>query len=620
MSRGDWDESGWRGRVASAPGQPKSGEGQPGPFAPGEGGRAAWVSLLPLALLVLAGTALGGLTLIRILGHLGEDRAADLVIPASRGAERIDALAAIETPYLGRWIEILSSVEFGGRDTPSRGLDLAQERVAKEFQAIGLAPAYAVSGPGGSAGAPLNQLLSQPLSRPLGERALRPYLRTFRADAAFFGRVPYEAPDPGACALVLEEDGEFIPLEFGVDYVPLVRSSDEDPVFAGVANSDLVFAGFGIDSTSAGYDDFAAVDVKGKVALILDGEPGGAAFAGRFLDEEVSAEACIWNKLDALAREGAVGALVVDMSTASSAGPSAGSSAGGQPLEYRWTRAYWNPPTMDQVRGGLPTLRLSVQAAEALLGESPVVKQDAILAAGAPLGLGPVAGRRVQMSSGTQTAAVELRNVVGMIPGDPDRPFIVIGAHLDHIGVGPRGRVGAGADDNASGVAAMLGIARALVSTDGRQRLAGMGVVFCAFTGEEDGRTGSEALAQDLPLPKERCAGMINLDMIGRGAEASAAVLGLVECPEMRRPLERALAAGDHGLERLQEVTSASFFQRSDHYSFYKVGIPSLFLFEDWPHQPGIYHTWRDRPEGVSVSKVASVSRLAALVAFELAR
>ena len=67
-------------------------------------------------------------------------------------------------------------------------------------------------------------------------------------------------------------------------------------------------------------------------------------------------------------------------------------------------------------------------------------------------------------------------------------------------------------------------------------------------------------------------------------------------------------------------MTSPDFFQRSDHYAFYQAGMPSLFLFEDWPHEPDIYHTWLDSPEKVSVPKVASMARLAALVAFELAR
>ncbi len=166
----------------------------------------------------------------------------------------------------------------------------------------------------------------------------------------------------------------------------------------------------------------------------------------------------------------------------------------------------------------------------------------------------------------------------------------------------------------------MLSIARAAMTPEGRQLLGETTLVFCAFTGEEDGRVGSTALVADLPLPASRCAGMLNLDMIGRGPVDSAVIFGLAESPRMRLPFRRALRTAGHGLARVQEVTSPSFFPRSDHYAFYEAGIPALFFFEDWPHQVGVYHTWLDVPEEGSPQKVASTARLAALVAFELAR
>ncbi|MEM8710437.1 MAG: M28 family peptidase, partial [Planctomycetota bacterium] len=67
------------------------------------------------------------------------------------------------------------------------------------------------------------------------------------------------------------------------------------------------------------------------------------------------------------------------------------------------------------------------------------------------------------------------------------------------------------------------------------------------------------------------------------------------------------------------EVTSASFFERSDHYEFYRAGIPALFLFESWPLEEGVYHTWMDTPERLSPAKVGRVARLAALVVLGVA-
>ena len=561
-------------------------------------GSTGWRSYVPIAVLVLTGTTIAGVTLVRILGGLGRDRVVRLAVPAGAEAAPLEvpALDAIDESYLIRWVEELSSEALAGRDTPSRGLDQAQELVAAEFRRIGLVPA-SLGTESAPEGAPLERALSDP--------SLRGYFAPFRASAAFFNRVPFEAPDEAACALELVPGAS----SFGMytDYVPLTRSSKEDPAFGGEAFGEAVFAGYGIDSSRYGYDDFRGLNVTGKIAVVLAGEPEGAGFTGTFSDAEESAEACVWNKLDALAREGAAGALVVEF-------------PGDAKLDYHWTRAYWNPPTMDQVRGGLPTLRISAAAASQVLGESVEALRDEILKSGAPLAREVTSPGRVRLAAGTRRGDVELRNVVGVLPGKPGGPFIVVGAHLDHIGVGPRGRVGRGADDNGSGMAAMLAVAQAMASEDGRSRLGDTSVVFCAFTAEEDGRLGSAAYAQALGEDGRRCRLMINLDMVGAGDPASAVVLGLTESPGLREPFHRVVTRGGFGLDAVQEVTSKSFFLRSDHYSFYEVGIPALFLFESWPHEAGVYHTWRDVPAGVNAGKVASIARLASLVAFELAR
>ena len=557
---------------------------------------SSWRSYIPLAMLILAGTIVSGATLVRMLKQLGQDRVVRLEVPAAVGSAplAVAALDAIDEEYVARWVEELSSEALGGRDTPSRGLDQAQELVAAEFQRMGLVPAADSSGP---------------LDRRLSDPSLRGYFAPFRASAAFFDRVPFEGPDRGVCALELAQDSGA--LELYMDFVPLARSSMEDPIFGGEAFGDVVFAGFGIDSTLSDYDDFQVPGVAGKIAVVLAGEPGGGAFIGRFLDGEESTEACVWNKLDALSRAGATGALVVEF---------AGDVAAEPLLDFHRTRAYWNPPTMDRVRGGLPTLRVTAAAASRVLGEPVEALRDEIIASGAPLGREVQGPSKLRLAAGTLRDEVELRNVVGVLPGTQDGSFIVVGAHLDHIGVGPRGRIGRGADDNGSGMAAMLAVAKAMVTEDGRGRLAGTSVIFCAFTGEEDGLLGSKAYAQGLGEARSRCRLMINLDMVGSGDPASAVVLGLGESPGLIEPFHRVVAAGNFGLDAVQEVTSKSFFPRSDHYSFYEVGIPALFLFESWPHETGVYHTWRDLPAGVNAGKVASVARLATLVAFELAR
>jgi Zn-dependent M28 family amino/carboxypeptidase len=208
--------------------------------------------------------------------------------------------------------------------------------------------------------------------------------------------------------------------------------------------------------------------------------------------------------------------------------------------------------------------------------------------------------------------------VVGILPGsDPERAkeYVVIGAHYDHIGVDPWGRIGFGADDNGSGVAALLELADALALARPARS-----ILFCGFSSEEDGLHGSRAIASNPPVPRESLVAMLNLDMIGRGETDEVVVLGVKQNPDLGKVLKRARKLKSTKLKKVITDRADHLWQRSDHYCFHEVGVPSLFLFEapsdsDNPD----YHTFRDTIDRVDLEKVVRTTRFTYNTAWILA-
>lgn len=552
------------------------------------GARAVALTLLPAA-------AFG-------LGFAAERLAAPPAVDVP--APPPEALAGITESRLGEDVRALAAPALEGRDTPSVGLDLALRRAAERFAALGLVPApdssdvwrrvageapppdWAVTG-GGAAP-------ERSASRGVW---IRPYLR----EALLFDRVVLHAPVPEACRLAVTVDGTVRELVYGEDFVPLAE-------FAGTAEGALEFAGFGIDNDEARYDDFRGVDVRGKVVVILSGEPRHARL---FDGLTVTAEASVWNKLDALATRGAAGAIVVRRP------PELARGEEPPQLSYRWTRATWLAPTNDKVRATLPAVEVDAEAGEALLGFDPLDWAEKVDRSGKPAKR-RVEGRVVSLRATTRTGPVALPNIVACLPGaDPTlaAEHVVLGAHFDHIGVDPREQVGPGADDNASGAAALLAVAEAFAKCRPART-----VWFVGFSAEEDGLIGSAAFVAAPPMPTSSIAAMVNLDMIGRGDADEVVVLGLGPNPGMRATLNAAQRLGKTGISRIDECSDAGLFQRSDHHSFHVAGVPTVFFFENFPlEQNKDYHTWRDATALVDIAKVRNTARLAFLTAWVLA-
>jgi Zn-dependent M28 family amino/carboxypeptidase len=178
-------------------------------------------------------------------------------------------------------------------------------------------------------------------------------------------------------------------------------------------------------------------------------------------------------------------------------------------------------------------------------------------------------------------------NVVGFLPGTtPDAGWIVVSAHYDHLGV-RQGRIYNGADDDASGVAALLALAARI-----KDRPLRHGVIFVAFDGEEAGEQGSMAFVRSPPVPLSSMVLNLNMDMVSRNVRRELYASGVGHYPYLRPYLERIASRGGVALKfghDAAEPHAQDWTWQSDHYAFHKAGVPYVYFgVEDHPdyHRP----------------------------------
>ncbi len=425
-----------------------------------------------------------------------------LVAPSSgaAGAGRFDEHSIVEH------IRILASDSLEGRRGGSRGARIASEYIKDYFDKLGLKPA-------GSAGG-------------------------FFQEFSFVSGVALGDSN----ALQMECGGRTIGALQGTDYSPIGSSAN------GRVDGGVVFVGYGLKDEGRGYDDFADIDLRGSVAVALEGLPSELENSGEGYGTLLS------RKKAMLARAaGAVGLVIV---------------RGNESDEELDSITY------DGVPGdvGISFARVSREFGEQILGCGGLT----LMTSGsipAPQALRDVS---VELRTDIIQERATGRNVAGIIEGgdqDLRDQYVVVGAHFDHIGTGT-GADGEkiiynGADDNASGVAGLLELASYL-SKDRPRR----SVLLIAFDAEELGALGSLHFMKDPTIPKGKMSAMVNLDMIGRMRESKLVASGYDTSPAWDKLLEMS----SEGLN-LDIKKSSGGFGASDHTSFYKDDIPVLFFF-----------------------------------------
>jgi hypothetical protein len=213
-------------------------------------------------------------------------------------------------------------------------------------------------------------------------------------------------------------------------------------------------------------------------------------------------------------------------------------------------------------------------------------------------------------------AALPTQNVFAILPGrDPALrgEYVVVGAHFDHLGTSTEGAldpeshaVRRGADDNASGTAAVLELARLFASTPTRRS-----IIFANFSGEEQGVLGSSYFVDHSPVPLDSIDAMVNFDMVGRLRNDKLIVYGILTATELPALLDSA-----NVLEQLKITAQGDGFGPSDHASFYAKNIPVLHFFTDLHDD---YHRATDAPEKINAAGEVRVVTVAERVVREIA-
>lgn len=377
--------------------------------------------------------------------------------------------------------------------------------------------------------------------------------------------------------------------EFKSDFRPFGFS--KSAAFEG----EMVFAGYGITAEPIGYDDYAGLDVRGKVVLAMRYEPGEKDPDSIFDGKRPSRYSDLRYKA-LKAREAGATALIFT------------NPPGEEEDEDRLPRMVRSGPLSD---AGIPVLQIKQALARELLaaaGQDLDALHAAIEADTKPHSLA-IASVDVSGKTDVLTRSTDLENIVGIYPGRGalEDEVIVVGAHFDHLGLGGSrslnpndNQIHNGADDNASGVAAMVcGVAqtvdRADSNTSPRRSL-----VVIAFNGEESGLLGSAWYVRNAVTPIEKTMAMVNLDMVGRLREGKLHAMGTDSSPGWRTILSP--TAVRHGLAL---SAGGDGYGPSDHMSFYGEDIPVAHFFTGSHSE---YHTAKDDFELLNTAGGARVS------------
>jgi len=439
----------------------------------------------------------------------------------------------IDTVTARKHLEFLASDEMRGRNTPSPELDRAASYIVDQFKSYGL--------------------------KPVQGSYLRPYTLV-RSNLT-----------PGA-TLSVRNNGAITTLEVKSDFIPFEQTGD-----AALDNVPVVFAGFGITAPEYRYDDYATIDVRGAVVLVMRGEPNTEDSTVGFNGKQFTRYSSVTEKTRNAIAHGAIGALVVDAPRGDRRMFITGFS---WPSLYPALPLSAVPLSLPAGKAArIPVIHVGERTIAALFGSSDSLRARVRMIDSLTIPMSAPLTARLSTSFWLTHENIVVNNVVGYLEGSavPDE-YVIMGAHYDHVGVGRPNADGDsifnGADDNASGTTSILMCAENFASMKVKPTRS---ILFIAFSAEEKGLLGSKAYAAEPALPLDKCVAMINVDMIGRCEKNKVSIGGDKKCPDLIRFNEEENAALASPYTLAYDIEQ--YFFRSDQASFAMKRIPVLFYF-----------------------------------------
>ncbi len=518
-------------------------------------------------------------------------------------AERVDLtqvfddLGEVATEWYMHVIT-LANPFFEGRVPESRGMEITSEYLEFYFRQYGLEPAFLdPEGPSLSALVERNELGA--------DRSVHEKLISYRQPFTFRSGGARVRAQVNRADLGLEHET----FEERTDYAVLGISGN------GQVSAPVSFAGYAIANGPDGYSSFDEdTDLTGRIVIMLRYEPHDEDGRSRWAERRYSEHAALAPKFRALSQRGAAGIIMINP-------PHAFEGASG--LESMGRSSQFGP------RQEIPVMQMTSEAADRLLSQIDEEGRDlADLQRAADRG----ELRSVHFGDEPLTMTVEIarsgartniaaENVGGVLPGRGELAdeWIVIGAHYDHVGYGEfgtapryRGQLHPGADDNASGTAGVIILARTLSAYYQQSESDDLrSIMFLAFDAEESGLNGSRHFVDSPSIPLDRVSVMLNLDMIGRLRDQQISIMGVNTADGLDSILREHV-----GRSGLTASTAPGSSGRSDDANFIRSEIPAMHFFSGLHPD---YHTPRDVGHTVNPAGARDLLRLVHHVAVDLA-
>ncbi|MBF7073350.1 M28 family peptidase [Glaciecola sp. MH2013] len=421
-----------------------------------------------------------------------------------------------------------------GRETGSRGHEIASLYIAGEFAKYGLKP-------GGDDGTYIQRI-------------------NFRK-----GLLVQESPTFS----VESDSGESFEFSYPDDFLSGPNLVAEEATIT----APIVFVGYGISAPELDHDDYAGIDVEGKIVLALSGKPKS------FPSELGSHLASGANKSKYAAERGAVGYVTIPSPQREAARPYKNMMNYIFSPRMRWVQDDGNPSSVEP--GLVGSAYLSPPAIEKLfaLGSTPISEVHAQLENDEVPSAFDIPAT-ITLSRETTHENLSSPNVVGILEGsDPvlKNEYVVYTAHSDHIGISKsveKDKINNGAMDNASGTSVLMETARMFASLPTPPKRS---IIFLAVTGEEKGLLGADYFARNPTVPQENLIANVNLDMPILTFEFADVIAFGADHSSMKASVEA--ATKNVGITLSDDPwPELNLFTRSDHYSFVKQGIPAVFL------------------------------------------